>query len=241
MEHLGEIEKRLWSSADNLRANSNFASNEYFLPVMGLIFLRHACSRFLKVKAEIEPSLPRRGGRPRALTKEEFSRKGAIFLQPEAQFDHLVSLPDSADRAQVMIDAMETIENDYETLRGALPKAEYQELDNGVLSDLLRTFNDPALRRADGDVFGRIYEYFLTQFADQKAHDGGEFFTPVALVQTIVNVIEPDHGRVFDPACRSGGCSCRARISSNACTSTRPNGRRSSAWRRTRRRSASPT
>ena len=205
MEHVGEIEKRLWSSADNLRANSNFASNEYFLPVMGLIFLRHACSRFLKVKAEIEPSLPRRGGRPRALTKEDFSRKGAIFLHSEAQFDHLVSRPDSADRAQVIIDAMETIEQDYETLRGALPKAEYQELDNDVLGQLLRTFDDPALRRADGDVFGRIYEYFLTQFADQKAHDGGEFFTPVALVQTIVKVIEPDHGRVLDPACGSGG------------------------------------
>ena len=205
MEHIGEIEKRLWSSADNLRANSNFASNEYFLPVMGLIFLRHAYSRFLKVKAEIEPSLPRRGGRPRALTKEDFSRKGAIFLHPEAQFDHLVSLPDGADRAQVIIDAMEKIEKDYETLRGALPKAEYQELDNDVLGQILRTFNDPALRRADGDVFGRIYEYFLTQFADQKAHDGGEFFTPVALVQTIVNVIEPEHGRVLDPACGSGG------------------------------------
>ena len=155
MEHIGEIEKRLWSSADNLRANSNFASNEYFLPVMGLIFLRHAYSRFLKVKAEIEPSLPRRGGRPRALTKEDFSRKGAIFLHPEAQFDHLVSLPDGVDRAQVIIDAMEQIERDYRTLRGALPKAEYQELDNDVLGQLLRTFNDPALRRAHGDVFGR--------------------------------------------------------------------------------------
>ena len=79
MEHIGEIEKRLWSSADNLRANSPFASNEYFLPVMGLIFLRHAYSRFLSVKAEIETSLPTRGGRPRALTKEDFSRKGAIY------------------------------------------------------------------------------------------------------------------------------------------------------------------
>jgi len=205
VEHIGEIEKRLWSSADNLRANSPFASNEYFLPVMGLIFLRHAYRRFLSVKAAIEPSLPTRGGRSRALTKEDFSRKGAIFLHPEAQFEHLVSLPDGADRAQVIIDAMEKIEKDYETLRGALPKAEYQELDNDVLGQLLRTFNDPALRRADGDVFGRIYEYFLTQFADQKAHDGGEFFTPVALVQTIVNIIEPDHGRVLDPACGSGG------------------------------------
>ena len=205
MEHIGEIEKRLWSSADNLRANSNFASNEYFLPVMGLIFLRHAYSRFLKVKYEVESVLPQRGGKIRALTKEDFSQKGSIFLHPEAQFDHLVALPDSADRAQAIIDAMEGIEKDYETLRGALPKAEYQELDNDVLGQILRTFNDPALKRADGDIFGRIYEYFLTQFADQKAHDGGEFFTPVSLVQMIVNVIEPDNGRVLDPACGSGG------------------------------------
>ena len=205
MEHIGEIEKRLWSSADNLRANSNFASNEYFLPVMGLIFLRHAYSRFLKIKDKIESALPRRRGKIRALTKEDFSQKGAIFLHPKAQFDHLVSLPDSADRAQAIIDVMEGIEKDYETLRGALPKAEYQELDNDVLGQILRTFNDPALKRADGDIFGRIYEYFLTQFADQKAHDGGEFFTPISLVQMIVNVIEPDHGRVLDPACGSGG------------------------------------
>ena len=205
MEHIGEIEKRLWSSADNLRANSNFASNEYFLPVMGLIFLRHAYSRFGKVKEMIELTLPKRGGKVRALTKEDFSQKGAIFLRPEAQFDYLVSLPDSADRAQAIIDAMERIEKDYETLRGALPKAEYQELDNDVLGQILRTFNDPALKRADGDIFGRIYEYFLTRFADQKAHDGGEFFTPVSLVQMIVNVIEPDHGSVLDPACGSGG------------------------------------
>ena len=205
MENIGEIEKRLWSSADNLRANSNFASNEYFLPVMGLIFLRHAYSRFLKIKDEVESTLPQRGGKVRALTKEDFSQKGAIFLRPEAQFDHLVFLPDSADRAQAIIDAMERIEKDYETLRGALPKAEYQELDNDVLGQILRTFNDPALRRANGDIFGRIYEYFLTQFADQKAHDGGEFFTPVSLVQMIVNVIEPDNGSVLDPACGSGG------------------------------------
>ena len=205
MEHIGELEKRLWSSADNLRANSPFASNEYFLPVMGLIFLRHALSRFLKIKEEIEVTLPKRGGKVRALTKEDFSQKGSIFLRPQAQFDHLVSLPDSVDRAQAIIDAMEGIEKDYETLRGALPKGEYQELDNGVLGQILRTFNDPALKRADGDVFGRIYEYFLTQFADQKAHDGGEFFTPVSIVEMIVNVIEPDSGRVLDPACGSGG------------------------------------
>jgi type I restriction enzyme M protein len=202
---IDQIEKRLWSAADNLRANSNFASNEYFMPVMGLIFLRHADSRYLKVKAEIEANLPTRGGKKRPLTKEDFSQRGAIFLRPEAQFDYFVGLTDADDRAQKILEAMDGIEEDYETLQGTLPKSEYQQLDNDVLGSLIRTFNDPALKKANGDVFGRIYEYFLTQFADQKAHDGGEFFTPVSLVQTIVNVIEPDHGTVLDPACGSGG------------------------------------
>ena len=100
---------------------------------------------------------------------------------------------------------MTSIEEDYTSLKGTLPKNEYQELDNEVLGRLLRVFNDPALKNANGDIFGRIYEYFLTGFADLKAHDGGEFFTPISLVQMIVNVIEPDHGKVLDPACGSGG------------------------------------
>lgn len=205
LEHIEAIEKRLWSAADNLRANSNYASNEYFLPVMGLVFLRYAYSRFLTVKAKIEPTLPSRGGKMRALTKEDFSQQGAIFLRPNAQFDHLVALPDSEDRAKAIIEAMESIEKDYEGLRGVLPKGEYQELDNAVLGQLLRTLNPEELRKVSGDVFGRIYEYFLTQFADQKAHDGGEFFTPISLVSLIAHVLDPDRGTVLDPACGSGG------------------------------------
>ena len=205
LENIEAIEKRLWGAADTLRANSNYASNEYFMPVMGLIFLRHAYSRFLAVKDAIIASLPTRGGRTRELTKEDFSQKSAIFLREIAQFDYLVALKDSDDRARAIIDAMESIEADYESLRGVLPKSEYQELDNDVLGQLLRTLNPEALERASGDIFGRIYEYFLTQFADQKAHDGGEFFTPVSLVSLIANVLEPKEGTVLDPACGSGG------------------------------------
>lgn len=205
LEHIEKIEKRLWSAADTLRANSNYASNEYFLPVMGLVFLRHAYSRYLGVKDDIEANLPKRGGKTRALSKEDFSQKSAIFLQPKAQFDHLVALPDSEDRAKAIIEAMESIEADYENLRGVLPKSEYQELDNDVLAQLLRTLNPDELKKVSGDVFGRIYEYFLTQFADQKAHDGGEFFTPVSLVSLIAHVLDPDRGTVLDPACGSGG------------------------------------
>jgi len=205
LEHIEAIEKRLWTAADTLRANSNYASNEYFLPVMGLVFLRHAYSRYLAVKDNIEAKLPTRGGKSRPLTKEDFSQKSAIFLQSKAQFDYLVALTDSDDRAKAIIEAMEAIEADYDNLRGVLPKAEYQELDNDVLGQLLRTLNPEELKRVSGDVFGRIYEYFLTQFADQKAHDGGEFFTPVSLVSLIANVLAPQSGIVLDPACGSGG------------------------------------
>ena len=205
LEHIEAIERRLWSAADTLRANSKHASNEYFLPVMGLVFLRHAYSRYLAVRDAIAAGLPTRGGRKRAITRADFSQKNALFLRPEARFDHLVALPDSADRAAAIVAAMASIEEDYPSLRGALPKSEYQALENDVLGDLLRKLNPDELKQVSGDVFGRIYEYFLTKFADQKAHDDGEFFTPVSLVSLIAHVLGPDRGTVLDPACGSGG------------------------------------
>ena len=205
LENIEAIEKRLWKSADTLRANSELASNEYFLPVMGLIFLRHAYSRYLSVKDDIVATLPSRGGKTRALTKEDFSKKSAIYLKTEAQFDYLIALKDADNRAEAIIHAMESIEADYSNLRNQLPKQEYNNIPNDVLGMLLRTLNPEELKKATGDIFGRIYEDFLTQFADQGAHDGGEFFTPVSLVQLLVNVLEPDHGKIFDPACGSGG------------------------------------
>ena len=123
LEHIEAIEKRLWSAADTLRANSNFAANEFFMPVMGLIFLRHAYSRFLMVKDEVVKSLPTRGGKTRALVKEDFSTKGAVFLRPEAQFDYLVGLPDSANRAEAIIKAMKT-----------LPRSSHRSMKNYVNS-----------------------------------------------------------------------------------------------------------
>lgn len=194
LENMEAIEKRLWKAADTLRSNSELASNEYFLPVMGLIFLRHAYSRFLAVADDVAASLPSRGGRTRALTKEDFSQKSAIFLKPEARFDALIALTDADDRAEAIIHAMESIEADYTNLRDQLPKQEYRSIPNDGLGNLLRYLNPEGLRKASGDIFGRIYEYFLTQFADQGAQDGGEFFSPISLVQLLVNAIEPDHG-----------------------------------------------
>ena len=202
--HLG-FEEKLWQAADTLRANSNYASNEYFLPVMGLLFLRYAWARFLAVRDDVEASLPTRGGKRRPATKEDFSKRGAILLRPEAQYNRLVALKDSDDRAQAVIKAMESIEKDYTSLSGQLPKSEYQELDNAVLGQLLRCLDPEGLKTAPLDVFGRIYEYFLTQFADQQAHDNGEFLTPSSLVTLIANVLEPERGTVLDPCCGSGG------------------------------------
>lgn len=205
MREIEALEKRLWNAADQLRANSGLGSNEYFLPVMGLIFLRHAHNRFLKVKDEVEKELPKRGGVPRPLKPEDFSKKSALYLRDIARWDHLMNLPSEKDPGTALNEAMEAIEQDYpKLLEGTLPK-DYAKLDPDLVRGILRVFNDSALNTTDGDVFGRIYEFFLMKFAALKAHDDGEFFTPVSIVQTIVNVIEPNHGKVFDPACGSGG------------------------------------
>lgn len=206
LENIESIEKDLWTTADTLRSNSNFASNEYFLPIMGFIFLRHAYSRFLKVKKEIEKDLPSRGGKIRPITKEDFSGKGALFLREESQFEYLVNSKREKSLAEMIIRAMELIEEDHpELLSGVLPKEEYRKLDDDLLDTILKNFFSSKLNDADGDVFGRIYEYFLTQFANLAAHDNGKFLTPQSLVQMIVNVIEPLSGIVFDPANGTGG------------------------------------
>lgn len=204
MEFINNLESDLWEAADQLRANSKLTASEYSMPVLGLIFLRHATNRFLKVKAEIEPTLPTRVGERAPLKADHFKGKAAIYLLEEAQYDYLVDLPEDQDIGQAIVEAMKVIEDQVEMLQGALPK-EYTKFDPDLLRDLVRIFNRDALRQASGDVFGRIYEYFLNKFAMTGAQEGGEFFTPPSIVRTIVNVIEPDHGVVFDPACGSAG------------------------------------
>lgn len=204
MIDIKKIEKDLWEGADQLRANSKLTASEYSMPVLGLIFLRHAYNRFLVVKEEIEATLPSRNGRKRPVTKEDFMSKSAIYIPHIARYDYLLDLEEDADIGKAINDAMKAIEEEYETLVGALPK-NYNIFDNDLLADLIRIFNSDELQRATGDVFGRIYEYFLNKFAMSGAQEGGEFFTPISLVQMIVNVIEPAGGVVFDPACGSAG------------------------------------
>ena len=204
-KQLRKLEAELWRAADQLRANSKLTASEYSMPVLGLIFLRHAHNRFQKVKIEVEknlPSHPQRGKRP--LTKMDFEEQNSMFLPEKSQFDYLVSLPESADIGEAIDNAMKLIEDEYDNLKGVLPK-NYSIFSKELLRELLRIFNKEVLQKAEGDLFGKIYEYFLGKFAMTGAQEGGEFFTPMSLVQTIVNVIEPDHGIVFDPACGSAG------------------------------------
>jgi len=204
-KQLRKLEAELWRAADQLRANSKLTATEYSMPVLGLIFLRHAYNRFQKVKVEVEktlPSHPQRGKRP--LTKKDFEEQNSMFLPEKSQFDYLVSLPESADIGEGIDNAMKLIEDEYDNLKGVLPK-NFSIFSKDLLRELLRIFNKEVLQKAEGDLFGKIYEYFLGKFAMTGAQEGGEFFTPMSLVQTIVNVIEPDHGIVFDPACGSAG------------------------------------
>ncbi len=202
--NLEKLERDLWNAADNLRANSKLTAAQYAMPVLGLIFLRHAYNRFLAVKKKIEPTLPQRNGKPRELVPGDFIGEAAIYLPPTAYYDHLLAQPEGPELPEAVVTAMEHIELYNPTLAGILPKA-YRGFEPRLLADLIKTFNSDHLKTAAGDVFGKIYEYFLNKFAQTGAQEGGEFFTPPSLVRLIVNIIEPDHGLVFDPACGSGG------------------------------------
>ena len=188
------------------------------MPVLGLIFLRYAYSRFKMVEAELLKSRHTRNGRPLPIEASDFAEKSALFLPKDAQYSYLVSLPADIPAqnltnieghvmnslGEVVNNAMELIEQQSEQLIGVLPK-DYTIFSDALLAELLRIFNNNALDDVGGDVIGRIYEYFLNKFAKTIASDDGVFFTPKSLVKMIVNVIEPTSGVLLDPACGSGG------------------------------------
>ena len=204
MINIRKLETELWEAADLLRADSKVTSQEYCMPVLGLIFLRYAYSRFKFVEADILKDRPMRNGRVLPVEADDFKTKSAIFLPEEARYDYLLNLPDNTDMGQAINHAMELIEEQSTQLKGILPK-NYTILQNDLLRELLRIFNNSAFNEMKDDIIGRIYEYFLNKFAPAVASDDGVFFTPKSLVRMIVNVIEPTHGTVLDPACGSGG------------------------------------
>ena len=218
MINIRKLEAELWESADLLRAGSKLTSNQYCMPVLGLIFLRYAYSRFKMVEAEILKDRPMRGGRVLPVEASDFASRSALFLPREAQYAYLVELPENIPAAgltnwrgevmnslgEVVNNAMELVEQQSEQLSGVLPK-DYTMFSDELLGELLRIFNNSALDEVGGDIVGRIYEYFLNKFAKNIAQDDGVFFTPKSLVKMIVNVLEPTQGVLLDPACGSGG------------------------------------
>lgn len=213
-----KLEADLWESADLLRAGSKLTSNQYCMPVLGLLFLRYAYSRFKLVEAEILKTRPMRNGRQMPVEASDFAAKSALYLPKEAQYEYLVNLPENIVAAdiknaagqqmnslgEVVNNAMELVEAQSEQLTGVLPKS-YTDFSDELLSELIRIFNNNALDEVGGDVIGRIYEYFLNKFAKNIASDDGVFFTPKSLVKMIVNILEPKSGVLLDPACGSGG------------------------------------
>lgn len=218
MINIRKLESELWESADLLRAGSKLTSNQYCMPVLGLIFLRYAYSRFKLVEAEILKDRPMRGGWVLPVEASDFASRSALFLPREAQYAYLINLPENIAEAnltnwngelmtslgEAVNNAMELVEQQSEQLSGVLPK-DYTMFSDELLAELLRIFNNSALDDVGGDVIGRIYEYFLNKFAKNIAQDDGVFFTPKSLVKMIVNILEPKEGILLDPACGSGG------------------------------------
>ena len=218
MINIRKLESELWESADLLRQGSKLTSNQYCMPVLALLFLRYAYSRFRMVEAEILQNRPMRGGRVMPVDPSDFAAKSALYLPKEAQFDYLVNLPDNIIDAhlkskdghdinslgEAVNNAMQLVEDQSEQLTGVLPKT-YTMFSDDLLRELLRIFNNKTIDEVGGDIIGRIYEYFLSKFARAVASDDGVFFTPKSLVKMLVNVLEPKQGVMLDPACGSGG------------------------------------
>jgi type I restriction enzyme M protein len=198
-EDLAPVRHTLWAAADELRANSTLSPAEYRGPVPGLIFLAYAEFRFEQVRPELEAKSTAR----RPVTPDDYRARSALYLPDVARLSHLVGLPESQNLGKAIDEAMMAIEDANPELRDVLPRG-YQRMEKSTLTELLRLFA-PLPRQLSGDAFGLIYEDFLSNFAAPEGRLGGEFFTPYSVVRLIVEIIEPFHGRVLDPACGSGG------------------------------------
>jgi type I restriction enzyme M protein len=197
--NLAELERRLWDAADDLRANSGLKASEYGTPVLGLIFLRFADAKFSVAREAIEAKASKR----RQIGPSDYHAQRVIYLTDEARFGNLLRLPEGTDLGKAVNAAMRSVEEHNPDLSGVLPK-NYTAIDNTTLASLLRHISSYT-KDLEGDAFGLVYEYFLANFALAEGQGAGEFFTPSAIVRLIVEVIEPFHGRIFDPACGSGG------------------------------------
>ena len=198
-ENLDELEGRLWDAADELRANSGLKASEYASPVLGLIFLRFADVRFEAARERIEAKATSR----RKVGPSDYQAEGLIYLADQARFGSLLNLPEGSNLGKAVNEAMRFVEEHNPDLKGTLPRS-YTAIPNDTIASLLRHISSYT-KDLEGDAFGLIYEYFLAKFALAEGQGAGEFFTPMSIVRLIVEILEPFHGRIFDPACGSGG------------------------------------
>lgn len=194
----GDVEKRLWAVADQLWANTGLRPGEFSVPVLGLIFLRYAEKMYAAAEDKLGPIGS--GGR-RKVSKDDYLAEGVIFLPEKARFSYLQTLTEGDVIGLAINEAMKAVEEENVDLKGALPR-NYVQLGNKVLLELIKLLGPVDL---SGDAFGKVYEYFLGNFALKEGQKGGVFYTPESIVKLIVEIIEPFHGRIFDPACGSGG------------------------------------
>ena len=198
------LEKRLWEAADQFRANSGLKAGEYSGPVLGLIFLRFAEARFAQRRAQLEKAgTSARRGTSRIDDPKAYQAEGVLFLTPSSRFDYLLQRPEGSNVGKAVNEAMADIEKHNPQLAGVLPR-NYQIFNGTLLKELLKKVSEIPVS-LDYDAFGRIYEYFLGQFARTEGQKGGEFYTPAPIVRLMVEILEPFHGRILDPACGSGG------------------------------------
>ena len=197
MADIKKLERELWEAADELRANSKLTSQQYCMPVLGLIFLRYAWGRFKRADAQIEEDRASITGRKPPKESADYVAKGAMFLPEVARYDYLLNLADNEDIGKAVNSAMQEIARVNLSLKGVLPDT-YTELGNNLLRGILRIFNNPALDVEGDDIIWRIYEYFLGKFAPAVASDDGIFFTPKSLVRMIMNVVEPRKGTMLE-------------------------------------------
>jgi len=197
-------EAELWRMADALRGSMDAA--EYKHVVLGLIFLKYISDAFEELHAKLQGE-KKQGADPE--DPDEYRAKGIFWVPPEVRWSHLKAQAKQPTIGQLVDDAMAGIERDNPSLKAVLPK-EYARpaLDKtrlGQLIDMVSNIRVGDVESRSKDVLGRVYEYFLSQFASAEGKKGGEFYTPRCVVKLLVEMLEPYKGRVYDPCCGSSG------------------------------------
>jgi type I restriction enzyme M protein len=206
MSDINKVKNDLWEAANKLRAESNLKTGEFSVPVLGLIFLRYADFRFNEAEKQFDIELENLSDRRKSSmnARNWYHDKGVLFLEEKSRFSYLSKLSESEDIGKAINEAMSLIEQDNPSLKDILPK-NFLRIEKHLLFALLKVFSKMKIGDIKGDAFGKIYEYFLGKFAGAEGQRGGEFFTPTSIVRLIVEILKPIQGKLFDPACGSGG------------------------------------